>query len=265
MIKLIASDVDGTLIPEGGSALHPELLEVIDQLAEKGIRFVAASGRSYVSMVPLFEKLKSDIYYIANNGGVVRYQGKALKAYTIDDQLAQTIIAKFRALKETANVFYLITAEDQEYTECDDPEMISRLRDGYKVNLDLVPDLSAVKNKYVKMSIFFKDTDAGLMREMMQEVCGEDATALVSGEKWIDIVSRQAEKGFALSDLQRDLGITREETMAFGDNYNDISLLLAAEESYAVSQAREEAKKAARYVLPDTTMETVLNVLKELL
>ena len=65
MIKLIASDIDGTILPEGTDLVNPELYDVIRALKKKGIRFAAASGRQYESMHHVFAPVEEDIYFIA--------------------------------------------------------------------------------------------------------------------------------------------------------------------------------------------------------
>ena len=68
MIKLVASDIDGTLLPEGTAQINPEIFEVIRKLKEKDILFAAASGRHYTSMSKLFEPVKHDMIFITENG-----------------------------------------------------------------------------------------------------------------------------------------------------------------------------------------------------
>ena len=63
MIKLVASDIDGTLLRYGEQKLNPELFDIIRQLKKKGIHFIAASGRQYASIVNLFEPVKDEISY----------------------------------------------------------------------------------------------------------------------------------------------------------------------------------------------------------
>lgn len=58
MIKLIASDIDGTLVHDGTHELNPELCDVILQLKEKGIQFAAASGRQWASIEDLFDPIQ---------------------------------------------------------------------------------------------------------------------------------------------------------------------------------------------------------------
>ena len=67
MIKLIVSDVDGTLAEDGGS-INPELFDVILKLKEQGIYFVAASGRHQVRLEHAFEPIKDRIFFISANG-----------------------------------------------------------------------------------------------------------------------------------------------------------------------------------------------------
>lgn len=66
MIKLIVSDVDGTLVEDGSADINPELFEVILKLREKGIQFAIASGRPWSSVEHTFDPVKKKIFYISN-------------------------------------------------------------------------------------------------------------------------------------------------------------------------------------------------------
>ena len=68
MIRLIVSDIDGTLTEDGGSRLDPELYEVILKLKSQGIYFAAASGRHSASIEYIFDPIKDKIFYIGDNG-----------------------------------------------------------------------------------------------------------------------------------------------------------------------------------------------------
>ncbi len=85
-----------------------------------------------------------------------------------------------------------------------------------------------------------------------------------AGNHWIDFTAMGAEKGNAVRELQERLHVTQEETMAFGDNHNDIEMLKNAGESYAVSNARREVKCVCKHILPDADQGSVLKVLKAL-
>ena len=79
MIRLIASDIDGTLIKDSTPDLYPEMVEAIEKLTERGILFCAASGRQYDSIKNVFRDVKADIAYIAENGAQIRYQEKDIR------------------------------------------------------------------------------------------------------------------------------------------------------------------------------------------
>ena len=70
MIKLIASDLDGTLLKNGAQELPPDIFPIIRELRQKGIRFVAASGRQYYNLRLLFKPVRDEIFYIAENGSL---------------------------------------------------------------------------------------------------------------------------------------------------------------------------------------------------
>ena len=76
MIKLIASDIDGTLVPDGTHEIDVRMYDVIKRLKEHGIIYVGASGRQFASMAKLFQPVKEDIYYITDNGAILRDAGE---------------------------------------------------------------------------------------------------------------------------------------------------------------------------------------------
>ena len=76
MIKLIASDIDGTLVPDGTDQIDPEMFNIIKELKKRGIHFAGASGRQFVSMRKLFAPVKNDIFYITDNGSILRDSNK---------------------------------------------------------------------------------------------------------------------------------------------------------------------------------------------
>ena len=78
MIKLIASDLDGTLLQNEAQELTPRAIELIRALTQKGVHFVAASGRQYANIRRLFAPLGFDIPYIAENGSMCVYKEETI-------------------------------------------------------------------------------------------------------------------------------------------------------------------------------------------
>ena len=77
MIKLIATDMDGTLL-NSKNEIQDGFYEVFNKLEEKGIIFAAASGRQYYNLLKRFEGIEDKMMFIAENGTFVVYKGKEL-------------------------------------------------------------------------------------------------------------------------------------------------------------------------------------------
>ena len=92
MIKLIASDLDGTLLLNKAQTLPEDLFPLIRALNELGIRFVAASGRQYPNMKRLFAPVASDISFICENGALAVEMGQVLYQDRFDKELANEIL-----------------------------------------------------------------------------------------------------------------------------------------------------------------------------
>ena len=101
MIKLIVSDIDGTLVPEGNTDLNPEYLEVIKKLTEKGIVFAAASGRHTSSIHAVFQPVSERIYYVSDNGACIEKNGKEERALYLPAK--DVIVREKRGASEEKN------------------------------------------------------------------------------------------------------------------------------------------------------------------
>lgn len=262
MIKLIASDMDGTLLAEGAPDIDPEVLETICALKEKGILFAAASGRQYTSMERVLEPVKNDIFFIASNGGYIVYRGKEIARSDIRRDTLEEVVAYVRRQE---NVFYLTSGLTKDFTDCNDPEMLRWLSEGYHVQAEVVDDVLDIDDAIIKVSMFCKAINADVGAEKAKLFFGNRVQAMAAGEHWVDFVNSKSGKGNALKMICRQLNVKKEETMAFGDNSNDISMFLEAGQSYAVANAREDAKRAARYILTGNHTQSVLEIMKGLL
>ena len=251
MIKLIASDLDGTLLKEGTMDINPEIYDIIRKLKAKGIVFAAVSGREYDSIERVFAPVKDDIYFIAGNGGIISYQGEIIEKMAIPADILKEVVEYVRA-QEGAS--FMTAGSAQAYVERADQAFVKKLREGYKLHVNEVDD------------VLNEEVDAAVGAEEAKRRFGDKIQIMASGDYWVDFVDVHSGKGNALQKLCNRLGVTkREEVVAFGDNCNDVSMLLEAGKSYAVTTAREEAKQAARYVLEKPGPDSVLNVLKMIL
>ena len=143
------------------------------------------------------------------------------------------------------------------------------MRDSYRFNIEVVGDFEThITEEIVKLSIYHKDNAEALVNEWFTDKWKHKYKIASAGIMWMDVTPQTADKGHSLQLLQKQLGITKEETMAFGDNLNDLGLLAAAEESYAIGSARDEVKAAAKHIAPplkeNGETEVLLKLLEEL-
>ena len=261
MIRLIASDLDGTLLPEGTADIDSKIYEVIRGLQRAGITFVAASGRNYESVMSVFGSMEKELTVISDNGGYCAKGGVEVYCNEFPEELLHEIISMVRAVP---GVWMLASAARGAYTETDDPEFVRWIREGYQMSLRVVDDLTAVNECLIKVAVYTREREPAEVAELMRQQLGGRVSIVVSGERWVDIMMPGISKGRALAHIQQTLGITREETAAFGDNGNDIPMLMQAEESFAVANAREETMQAAKYVIGDVTEGAVLKELERM-
>lgn len=259
MIKLVVSDIDGTLLPEGTIELNPEFFEAVRELKKKEILFVAASGRPYASMRKVFAPVADDIIFIAENGSIVMHLEKMMSSNFIDPALAREVVEYLRTLPECE---IMLSVPERVYLETADQRMYELLIHGYHMEVAQTDDLMPLCERTNKLS-GYREAGIAPLADQILDRFSDRLNTMVAGERWIDLMNRTADKGNALTELQKLMHISREETMAFGDNFNDIGMLQQAEESYAVANAADGVKRAAKHVAPANTENGVLRVLKE--
>lgn len=260
MIKLIASDIDGTLVPESVCRINPEFYDTIRKLKKQGIVFAAASGRQYSSMKTLLEPLMNDIFFIAGNGTNVMYQGEQIDSTSMVRADVEAAVNYMRGL---CDCIYTVSTAECIYIEQRDEEFERLQRECYHARTAFVEDILKAPIQVQKMAIYRQKGVADILEQVIS-AWQDRFRVFQAGERWIDFVDYSADKGSALRKLQERLGVTPEETMVFGDNYNDLGMFEAAGESYAVAGAQEGVKKAARHTTASCEEEGVLKILKTL-
>lgn len=260
MIKLIVSDIDGTLLEDGGHKLNPELFGVIRKLRDRGVQFAAASGRQWASIDTLFEPIKERIFYLSDNGAYVGCAARNLFLNTIDRSLIMDMIHDIRAEGLTA----MVSGPDVVYLDQDDPEFYDWLVNGYKFRVVKVDDLTKVEDDFIKISAYRK-TDIESATVGLRNKYNGKLKIAISGDMWMDCMATGVNKGQAVKLLQDSLGIRPEETMVFGDQLNDMEMMRQAYYSFAIGNARPEVKAAARFEADTNVRDGVLKVLKLLL
>lgn len=243
MIKLIASDLDGTLLQNGAQILTEEAKQRIAELQKMGILFVAASGRQYPNLCRLFGKLSEKMLFICENGAYTVQNGQELDSIPMNREMGIALMQDIYA-KEHCEV--LLSGKNTSYLQPKTEDYVHRMCSIVKNNVQIVEDLTKVEEPFLKISAYRAD-GISLSEEYFRNRWGKHLQAVVSDRLWMDFTAFDVNKGQALKKIQMTLGITKEETMVFGDNYNDIEMLEQAEYSFVMEDAPEPIKQYGRY------------------
>lgn len=225
MIKLILSDLDGCLLKRGETKLSQNLISQIKALNERGFSFAVASGRCYSQLKEIFKDVLDIVYFICLDGTAIIYKNKLIYSAPIDSVAAEDIIKKAESFRDISSYIYKKNPDSDGY---DDVYKIALTGDG----------------------VIFKGKQITRMHE-------EKCVSIVPTDKsWYEIVSKGTNKGAATKVLLEKLGISPDNAMAFGDNYNDIEMLSTITHSYAMEYAWPKVKTAAKNTT--NNIETIL-------
>lgn len=150
------------------------------------------------------------------------------------------------------------------YSESTDQEFVDLVRLGYHSRLTIVEDVLAEERHINKISVYRKN-DIEKVAEGHVPRWSKRLHCTIAGDIWLDFMNKESNKGHAIREIQKILKISPDETMVFGDNLNDLEMLAAATESYAVANAAEPVRKAAKHITDTNVNDGVLKVLRTLL
>lgn len=246
MIRLIASDLDGTLLDDE-KRLPEDFFEVLDGLLERGIIFAVASGRTYSAVEHLFpEKYRDKIPYICDNGACTYINGSLENIFPLERGLYEQLIEKCGQ----AGCFELVVCASSGVFHVNADEEFVRDVGLYYKQHELADDFLNIRGDIYKLAVGDKLGTVTHGKPLIDGIFGDKLNVQASGETWMDVMAGGVSKGAALRALQQRLGITREETAAFGDYFNDLDMLMSAEYSFCMENGSEEVKKACRFIAP---------------
>lgn len=222
MIKLIASDLDGTLLLRGAQQLRPETCGLIHELkTKKNIVFLSASGRQLYNQRNLFAPVADEIVYICENGCLTFYEGEILHQSLMDHELGQQLM---RDIAGTPGAEILLSGVHTCYVQPKKMSYYYHMKDVVRNHVTLVNDIFATREPYFKISIY---EEGGVEPHISywKERYGEKLHVVTGGNCWLDIMPKGVDKRFGMEKILNRLGIAPDECMAFGDNYNDQEML----------------------------------------
>ena len=237
MIKLVASDMDGTLLDEN-EQVPPETFELVEALNAAGIRFAVASGRRLDTLRAFFAPVEDIMDFVASNGAQVMVNGALV-------DLERFSHAALRRLKRVVDMFdtlHLAVFDDTRSFLLDEEHHFEPESDK---NLPLpvrTDDIPAPEIGIVKVSVYCDDAVMDMAYALTREL-GDEFVFAPSGVRWIDVMQRGVSKATGMEQVLDAHGIGFDEVMAFGDSMNDYELLRRVGVSCAMGNGRSAIKQ----------------------
>lgn len=267
MIKLIASDMDGTLL-NTEHKLSEENLKAIKEAESKGVKFVIATGRQYSDVVDILGEYNLNCQCILSNGAEYRdEEGNILQSINIDkskvlDILENINIEGLIAELYTNDGIYTVNSKEEALRGIieriksfdkieNDEEAIEKAKSHkHYTNIKHIDDI----NKFLESDIeirkiiaFYHDVDViNKIKKSIEDMGG--LAALSSFHDNIEVTNIHAQKGYILADVVEKMGIDKEDVIVLGDSFNDYSLFTEFPKSYAMGNAIEQIKEIATYI-----------------
>lgn len=248
--RFIALDIDGTLANSRKEISYANVA-ALDRAQEAGVKVALVSGRPTFGILPAARAIHLDRYggYVfAFNGARVTHAGTGEVLY--ENALPPEELPRIQAAAHEFGVGMITYRPDCVLTETPDDRYVLLEAGINKMPVKGVPDIvkatqaPTAKSLLVGEPGYLADVE-GVLRERFPRL-----NVYRSEPYFLEIVPQFVDKAFALERMLQVLGLTRDELLACGDGFNDVSMIRYAGMGVAVSNAQEDVKRAAAYVSP---------------
>lgn len=257
MIKLIVTDLDGTLLDDKKN-LPEDFYDIYNQMRSKGIYFAVASGRNYGGVKNIFGDLAKDIFFICDNGAFTVEDGKVIDVRLISKQTIKEVVD----FAFETGVDVMLCGPKGTYITHGSKAFMEKMA-GHYANVTVVDNIYNVDDDICKVSLYDPGDIVTHSYLPLVEKFGSKLTIHMAANVWIDTMDKTVDKGVGVKRIQQKLAITPEETMAFGDFYNDIPLWETARYSFVMANANEDMKKNASHIADDCNHGGVTKAIRE--
>ena len=259
-IKLVVSDLDGTLL-NANSQLPVDFSQLVRDLADRDILFATASGRNWRSQREVFAACNEQMTFICDNGAFIMHKGHPFFISELKSDLWKTMARKCdeygsecgAVICGVKSAYMLRNPRIQPVVEQFYPEIV------------YVNDFDEIDDQVFRISVCYLKGPAGEMFEDFSQCFADRANLVCAHPVFMDIMNSGINKAAGVSMLQQSLGLTPEQTMAFGDYDNDIEMLKNAGIAYIMENAPLSMREYSPFLAPSNEERGVLTVLEETL
>ncbi|WP_057880926.1 HAD family hydrolase [Companilactobacillus kimchiensis] len=256
-IKLIATDIDGTLFDSNNNYDIDRLNSYLKQLHEQNVEFAVASGNNLDHLQKIFQASPDIDILIAENGSQVVSHKETLFEKTISNELIQKIIPVLTSQLDLKAIS--LSGKKASYSESSTNQPLYHIG-----NLIIVDDLTTVDDEFFKLNIQLEHDDLDDAANLINQNYGNFVHAATSGFGSIDIMNADINKSLGLQQLCQKLNIGLDNVMAFGDNTNDLEMIQEVGLGVSMLNAKQSIKDAADQItIDDNNHDGVLNTIKD--
>ncbi|MDF7667743.1 Cof-type HAD-IIB family hydrolase [Orbaceae bacterium ESL0727] len=262
MIKLIITDLDGTFLNSQGDYDRESFKTIRKLMQEKNVHFAVCTGKQCERVEELFGDNLKDLWIVGDSATRIKYNGQFIYQSLIRNELGQRIIYMLEQI-DSQHVIIACISDGAVIRADTPPKLKNKLRHSYS-NIIEVDSFAAITSDFVKITVYDEDNQCQQIRSYLSDF-DTHVYIIVSEDAWMDITALGVHKGTTIGKLQALLEVTKSETMAFGDGYNDIELLTMAEYSFAMRNAFKETQDVANFITGYNDENAVQETIKRLL
>lgn len=262
--KMIALDLDGTLT-NSQKIITPETKDALFEYQEQGGKVILASGRPTYGIVPLAEELclkEYGGYILSFNGGCII--SCETEKILFNQTMELSIVQELHELAQKHKV-NIMTYEDKTiYTE-DTSDSYAQIEQKItKMDFVQVSDISrAVTRPVNKCLMTGEPAYLAQVEEKVKAVMGNRINVYRSQDFFLELVPQNIDKAASLDFLLKKFHLTRDNLIACGDGFNDLSMIQYAGLGVAMSNGQDGVKKVANYVAPSNDEDGIADVLRK--
>ena len=272
MIKLVATDLDNTLLPAGGT-VSPHVLEGIHRLSKAGVHFAPVTGRPPEAMRWMFGE--DDSYYRTGafvNGQMVFVDGQLVHAEPLDVAALNRVAAALLDIPGCVLAVYDLDSDPLPDEDDGTTYLLGATREELASDPRVFGDQLRMLDSLDWKTCIKANLRCDMTQDRMEELRDDlrerfpefDFVFPVKGGFLIDLVPAGWGKNRGIEILAQHLGIGLDEVAAFGDSENDLPLLGAVENSVAVANASDEVARVARWHIGDVADDAVADAMFEI-
>lgn len=261
MIKVIATDMDGTFLDEKSTYDKKRFSLIQEKLKERGVRFIVASGNQYFKLESYFDN-PEDIIFISENGGII----------TINDEMemvasfSQAEVTEVLHILDNMGIPVVLCGAKSAYTLNSVSAEFENFAHKYYKKLELLPSFEKLpEDTFVKFATILPEKELVASTARLNRNFKKGIKAVTSGNIYLDIVLEGCNKGAAIERVLSDLGLSKKELASFGDANNDLEMLEMSGYSYAVANANDNVKAKAKKIIGSNKEKAVLSEIEKIL